>query len=91
MGRIIFTGIRPSGRFHIGNLSGMFYPLIKNKDPNDLWVFMIADLHAGMDLKVDQDAILFKARELMSICENLNHSNFKIFVQSENYNHLRLF
>lgn len=50
MNNCYVSGIRPSGKIHLGNYLGAIKPWIElQKDPNDYHVFFVADMHVAGD------------------------------------------
>lgn len=59
---LVVTGLKPTGRLHLGNLLGAIHPLLElSKDPSNEVVSFVADLHA---LTVEHDPAELRSRTL---------------------------
>lgn len=85
--KLIFTGIRPTGKMHLGNLFGMFNTIKEDKDSTI--AVMLADLHAINNGPITEEMILNKAAEIYAL-SNYFKLNVVIFRQSENWRHASL-
>lgn len=84
MGKLVFTGIRPTGRMHLGNLVGMFGSL----RPDHTYLLMIADLHGLVSGVVYEEEVYRKVAELRASFKAMGITDYYIFRQSENQDHL---
>lgn len=69
-GNLTFTGFRPTGRIHLGNLSTLL-ELISDKEV----LFMIADLHGMVSGYGSQKKGNLMVRTIVGIFEFYNKSN----------------
>lgn len=86
----IFTGLKPSGTLHLGNLLGSILPwnqLVNNIEDSEAYL-MIADMHA---ITVRQDPAQLKQQifELAAtmLASGVDHKKHIIFPQSQNPDH----
>ena len=87
--RRVITGIRPTGKLHLGNLMGAMLPLSAlARDPNNFCMFFVANLH-GQTTGNDAEAAAERRRDLIGIvldhiASGLDHEadNVLIYAQS---------
>ena len=88
----IFSGIRPSGKLHLGNYLGAIKNWIELQDKNpELCVFMIADYHGittPFDPKNYNEQILDTACEFLAA--GLNPKKILLIRQSQIHQHIEL-
>lgn len=87
---IILSGVRPTGRLHLGNFLGLLKNLVKLQEDYDCY-FFIADLHSlnePFDAKDKQNQIINLAADYLAI--GLNPKKSTIFVQSQVHEHSEL-
>lgn len=90
MGKVIFSGIQPSGNLHIGNYIGALKQWIKLQETTEA-IFCIVDLHA-ITVYQDPKVLKEKIREVTALylaC-GVDHNKAHIFAQSENPDHTYL-
>jgi len=86
---IIFSGIQPSGKLHVGNYIGSIHQWIQmqKQDEGD-YIFMLANLHS---ITVAQDPALLRSyiHQLTAwyLASGLDPEKTEIFVQSQNPDH----
>ncbi len=90
MGKIVFSGIQPSGNLHIGNYIGAIRQWVKSQE-NGLNIFCVVDLHA---ITVPQEPLKLREKtiELTSIlmASGIDPSKSILFIQSHNPDHANL-
>jgi tryptophanyl-tRNA synthetase len=90
MGKVVFSGIQPSGNLHIGNYIGAIKQWVEMQNHTDS-IFCIVDLHA---ITVPQDPAQLREKVLevtaLYLACGINPEKAHIFVQSENQNHTEL-
>lgn len=89
MGKMIFSGIQPSGNLHIGNYLGAIKQWVEMQaNPDYELLFCIVDLHA-ITVPQDPKILCQKIREVAAlyIACGIDPKKSRIFVQSENPNH----
>ena len=88
--KIVFSGIQPSGDFHLGNLIGAVGNWVKIQE-SGLNIFCIVDMHA---ITVDQDPgeLMQKTKEVAALvlASGIDPQKSLLFVQSHNYYHANL-
>ena len=83
----VFSGIKPTGEVHLGNLLGALRNWVSDQDTHDC-VYCVVDLHA---LTVPQDPVeltatsLSLAQKLISV--GLDPDRCTLFVQSHVHEH----
>lgn len=89
--KIVVSGIRPTGKMHLGNYHGAVKNWVKLQDEYDCY-FFIADLHAltthyskTIHIKQDTQKLL---EDLLTV--GLNPKSCKIFIQSHIREHIEL-
>lgn len=86
----VFSGIKPSGDFHLGNYIGAVKQWVKSQE-SGLNIFCIVDMHA---ITVDQDPEELKKRTLdlaaLFIASGIDPEKSILFVQSHNPDHANL-
>lgn len=91
MSKVIFSGIKPTGDFHLGNYLGAVKNWVEGQDPNNLNIFCIVDLHA---ITVEQEPENLKKRSLdlaaFLIACGINPEKSILFLQSQNPDHAQL-
>lgn len=94
MSFLVFTGVRPTGQIHLGNLSCLFrcFQLAKKKGSKIL--IMIADLHAYTDQPYQDSSvnIINVAKMIIALGRYFQMSKDQVFIfkQSENKDHVEL-
>jgi len=87
MGKVVFSGVQPSGNLHIGNYIGALKQWAEIQKNSEAF-FCIVDLHA---ITVPQDPEQLKEKVLevaaLYIACGIDPQKSHIFVQSENPNH----
>lgn len=90
MGKIIFSGVQPSGDLHLGNYLGAFRRWVDGQN-NGLNIFCVVDMHA---ITVQQDPEILKKRTLdiaaFLIACGIDPEKSILFVQSHNPDHASL-
>lgn len=90
MGKVVFSGIQPSGNLHIGNYIGAVRQWVKGQD-DGLNIFCIVDLHA---ITVPQDPKILREKtyEIAAIllAAGIDPTKSILFVQSQNPDHANL-
>ncbi len=90
MDRVVFSGIKPSGDFHLGNYIGAVRHWVKSQS-DGLNIFCIVDMHA---ITVDQNPEELKKRTLdlaaILLASGIDPSKSILFVQSQNFDHANL-
>ncbi|OGH05186.1 MAG: tryptophan--tRNA ligase [Candidatus Levybacteria bacterium RBG_16_35_11] len=85
--KIVFSGLQPTGKMHIGNYIGAIKQWVKLQEETEA-IFCIVDLHA---ITVPQDPKVLKEKVLevaaLYLACGLDPKKSHIFVQSENPNH----
>jgi len=90
MGKIVFSGIQPSGNLHLGNYIGAIKQWVSGQDEGTN-IYCVVDLHA-ITVPQDPQALREKTLEvagLMVAC-GLDPSKVILFVQSHNSDHANL-
>lgn len=86
----VFSGIKPSGDFHLGNYIGAVKNWVKSQESGEN-IFCIVDMHA---ITVDQDPEDLKKRTLdlaaLLIASGIDPEESLLFVQSQNPDHANL-
>jgi len=90
MKRIVFSGIQPSGKLHIGNYIGAVKRWVEGQD-DGLNIFCIVDMHA---ITVEQDPETLRNSTLdlaaLLIASGIDPEKSILFVQSHNLDHANL-
>jgi tryptophanyl-tRNA synthetase len=90
MGKIVFSGIKPSGNLHIGNYIGAIKQWVEGQN-DGLNIFCIVDMHA---ITVSQDPKILRERtyEIAAIflAAGIDPTKSILFVQSHNPDHANL-
>lgn len=90
MGKIVFSGIQPSGNLHLGNYIGAIKHWVKGQT-DGLNIFCIVDLHA---ITVPQDPKILRERTYeiaaIFIAAGIDPNKSILFVQSQNPDHANL-
>lgn len=90
MGKVVFSGIQPTGNLHIGNYIGAVRQWVNGQDEG-LNIFCIVDMHA---LTVPQDPKILREKtyEIAAIllAAGINPDKSILFVQSQNPDHANL-
>lgn len=90
MGKVVFSGIQPSGNLHIGNYIGAVRQWVNGQD-DGLNIFCIVDMHA---LTVPQDTKILREKtyEIAAIllAAGIDPAKSILFVQSHNPDHANL-
>lgn len=94
MSKVHFSGIKPSGDFHIGNYLGAVKQWVdyqKNIGPEDTFIFMLADLHV-MTVPFDPHELRANRVDLTAwfIAAGLDVAKTTLFAQSDNPDHAYL-
>ena len=84
----MISGIKPTGKVHLGNYIGAIKPFITYQNDYDLFVF-IADLHA-LTLPIDPQELKQNTIDLIKIYLASGLTNATIFKQSELPQHTQL-
>lgn len=90
MSKVVFSGIQPSGDFHIGNYIGAIRQWVKNQE-DGLNIFCIVDMHAitvPQDPKVLQEKTLDLAAVILAA--GIDPDKSILFIQSHNPDHANL-
>lgn len=91
MSKTIFSGIKPTGRLHLGNYIGAVRHWINAQDDDAFRLYCVVDLHA---ITVDQDPVELsdKTRELSALLVacGLDLEKSLLFIQSQNPDHANL-
>lgn len=91
MQKVIFSGIKPSGDFHLGNYLGAVKNWVEGQSEENTDIFCIVDLHA---ITVEQDPIELKKRTLdiaaFLIACGIDPEKSILFLQSQNLDHANL-
>ena len=86
----VFSGIKPTGPIHLGNLLGALRNWVEDQDEHDS-IYCVVDLHA---LTVPQDPSLLRSRTLemaqLLIAVGLDPQRCTLFVQSHIHQHSEL-
>lgn len=90
MNKVIFSGIKPTGKLHLGNYLGAIKHWVASQE-NENNIFCLVDLHA---ITVDQDPKELKSNtielaKLLVAC-GIDPSKSLLFVQSHNPDHANL-
>lgn len=90
MGKIVFSGIQPSGNLHLGNYIGSLRQWVKGQNEG-LNIFCIVDMHA-ITVPQEPDKLKEKTLELAAIylAAGIDPNKSLIFVQSHNSDHANL-
>lgn len=90
MEKRVFSGIKPSGRLHLGNYIGAIKQWVDSQD-DGLNIFCVVDLHA---ITVDQDPKELKQQSLQLVsfllAAGIDPKKSLLFVQSQNPDHTNL-
>lgn len=86
----VVSGVKPTGRPHLGNYFGAMKPFIEMQETSDLFVF-IADYHALIDVR-DPDLLATYIREIIIdyLALGLSPKKATIFQQSDIHEHTEL-
>ena len=86
----VFSGIQPSGNFHIGNYLGAVKHWVEGQT-DGLNIFCIVDMHA-ITVEQDPKALREKSLELASLllASGIDPEKSILFVQSQNMDHANL-
>jgi len=90
---VILSGMRPTGRLHLGHLEGALKNYLKLQEQGALCYFMVADLHALSTEYKNPAAIAENNRELLLdwLSVGLDPEKSTMFVQSDVPEHCELF
>jgi tryptophanyl-tRNA synthetase len=90
MGKIVFSGVQPSGDLHLGNYLGAFRRWVEGQT-NGLNIFCVVDMHA---ITVPQDPKVLKEKSLevaaMLLACGIDPEKSILFIQSQNPDHANL-
>lgn len=91
MKKRILSGMRPTGRLHLGHLVGALSNWVKMQDTHDCF-YMIADWHALMSEYENTEGMKENCREMVRdfVAAGIDPSRSVIFVQSHVPQHLEL-
>lgn len=86
----VLSGMRPTGRLHLGNYAGALEAWIRNQEQHRCY-FMVADLHA-LTTDLDTAAISERTRDMVVdwLAVGLDPERAPIFVQSQVLEHSEL-
>lgn len=91
MNKVIFSGIKPTGRLHLGNYIGAVRHWVNAQDDDAFRIYCVVDLHA---ITVDQDPteLREKTKELSALLVacGLDLDKSLLFIQSQNPDHANL-
>ncbi|HPC80022.1 MAG TPA: tryptophan--tRNA ligase, partial [Fervidobacterium sp.] len=85
----ILSGIRPTGRVHIGHFVGVFENWLKLQEDNDTF-FFVADWHALTTNFEDTSTLREYTKELMKTFMAVGLNKSTLFVQSAIKEHAEL-
>ncbi len=87
---IVLSGMRPTGRLHLGNYTGALESWVRNQDVHRCF-FMVADLHA-LTTDLDTTQIASRTRDMVIdwLAVGLDPDRAPIFVQSQVHEHAEL-
>lgn len=95
--KIYLAGIKPTGKMHLGHFFGIIQPIlnIAKKNPKDLCIFYIADLHSIVHKISEKDKFLLIKKNTLILFRELKsftcgYENIKIILQSSIKNILKL-
>jgi tryptophanyl-tRNA synthetase len=90
---VILSGMRPTGRLHLGHLEGALKNYLKLQEQGALCYFMVADWHALSTEYKNPGAIAENSRELLLdwLAVGLDPAKSTLFVQSDVPEHGDLF
>ena len=87
MGRVVFSGIQPSGELHIGNYLGAVRHWVKSQEDGTN-IFCVVDMHA---ITVEQDPHTLRENALdtaaLLIASGIDSEKSVVFIQSQNPDH----
>lgn len=91
--KVILSGMRPTGRLHLGHLEGALKNYLKMQESGALCFFMVADIHALSTEYKAPSAIAENTRELLLdwLSVGLDPEKSTLFVQSEVAEHSELY
>lgn len=90
--KVVFSGVQPSGRVHIGNYVGALSVWVKDQDDYD-GIFCVVDLHAlTIPERVQPDLLREKVREVagLYLAVGIDPGRSTVFVQSDISSHAEL-
>lgn len=91
MVKVVFSGIKPSGKPHLGNYIGAIKHWVENQDESSKHYFCVVDLHA---ITVEQDPKELKENVLelagLLLASGIDTAKSTLFIQSHNPDHANL-